>query len=62
MKSITIFLKRKQKKSDNMGVNDMKISLKIINKSKLSIVINIIKYERIKMLHKYWLIFPNIKK
>ena len=62
MKSITIFLKRKQKKSDNMGVNDMKISLKIINKSKLSVVINIIKYERIKMLHKYWLIFPNIKK
>ena len=43
MKSITIFLKRKQKKIDNMGVNDMKISLKIINKSKLSIVINIIK-------------------
>ena len=62
MKSITIFLKRKQKKSDNMGVNDMKISLKIINKSKLSIVINIIKYERIKMLHKYWLMFSNIKK
>ena len=37
VKNIKIFLKKKKKKSDNMAMNDTKISQKMKNKSLLSI-------------------------
>lgn len=43
---------RKKKKSNNLGVSYMKISLKMKNKEKLNIEKNITKYGEIKILHK----------
>ena len=51
-KNIKVFPKKKKKKSNSMGIDDMKRSLKIKNKNQLSVEKNIIKYEKIKMLHK----------
>ena len=46
MKDIKIFLMKKNKKSENMVMNDTKIYQKIKNKSLLSIEKNIVKSEK----------------
>ena len=37
VKDIKVFLKKKKKKSDNISMNDIKISLEMKNKGRLSI-------------------------
>ena len=52
VKGIKSFLKKSKLKSDNMVTNDIKISQKMKNESYLSIEKNIMKYVKMKMLHK----------
>ena len=52
VKNIKVLFGERKKKSNNMGVSYMKISLKMKNKEKLNIEKNITKHGEIKILHK----------
>ena len=52
MKGDKIFLQKRKTKSRNMVAKDRKISQKMKNKDQLSVEKGIIKYRKIKLLHK----------
>ena len=52
MKGIKIFLKKRKTESENMVANDIKISLNMKSKDLLSTEKDIVKFRKIKPLHK----------